>query len=59
MRLFLEGKREGKISTILELCEDGIIDHETGADKLNLSQDVFEYLYSLRRPKKKDAGEEP
>ena len=53
MRLFLEGKREGKIDALISLCADGIIDHEMAADRLNMTIEAFEMLYDLRKPRKK------
>ncbi|MCR5674927.1 MAG: hypothetical protein K6G16_04380, partial [Lachnospiraceae bacterium] len=53
MRLFLEGKREGRITTIMELVADGLLDEETGADRLNMTIEDFQMHYNMRkRPKK-------
>ncbi|MCR4764057.1 MAG: hypothetical protein K5696_11060 [Lachnospiraceae bacterium] len=57
MRLFLEGKREGKIDALIDLCNDGLIDMETAADKLNMTIEAFETLFNLRKPISGDAEE--
>lgn len=54
MRLFLEGKREGKISTIMELYADGLLDEETAAERLNMTVEGFLMHYKSRKRSKKD-----
>ena len=67
MRLFLEGKREGKIDAYIGLCAEGLLDFEVAAERLNMPMEAFDMLYDLRCPPDKrreneapsEEGEEP
>ena len=63
MRLFLAGKREGRIDAYVEMCTEGFVDADTAAEKLNLTAEEFDMIYKARNhitddDDKKDADEE-
>ncbi len=48
--LYSEGIREGRIDTLADLCVEGIIDLETGAEKLDMDVEAFDAILRLRNP---------
>ena len=64
MRLFLEGKREGRIDAYVEMCTEGFVDADTAAEKLNFTAEELDKIFKARNhiteeddPQDSDSGE--